>query len=92
LYDRGVLPGSADQDVDACLDLELDSLRPGVVVADVIPNQPSTPLLRSAAARGCRTLDGLGMLVNQGVIGIRPWTGIDADTGVMRQTLTELFG
>ncbi|HEX2810033.1 MAG TPA: shikimate dehydrogenase, partial [Kineosporiaceae bacterium] len=79
-------------DVDARLDLDLDSLRPGVVVADVIPNPPSTPLLREAAARGCRTLDGLGMLVNQGVIGIRYWTGVDPDPGVMRQTLADLFG
>jgi shikimate dehydrogenase len=79
-------------DVDARLDLDLDSLRPGVVVADVIPNPPSTALLREAAARGCRTLDGLGMLVNQGVIGIRHWTGIDADPAVMRRTLAELFG
>jgi shikimate dehydrogenase len=79
-------------DVDARLDLDLDSLRPGVVVADVIPNPPSTPLLREAAARGCRTLDGPGMLVNQGVIGIRYWTGVDPDPGVMRQTLADLFG
>ena len=79
-------------DVDARPDLDLDSLRPGVVVADVIVNPPSTPLLREAAARGCRTLDGLGMLVNQGVIGIRHWTGIDADQDVMRRTLAELFG
>jgi shikimate dehydrogenase len=79
-------------DVEARLDLDLDSLRPDLVVADVIPNPPSTPLLRQAAARGCRTLDGLGMLVNQGVIGIKHWTGVDADPGVMRRTLTELFG
>jgi len=79
-------------DVDARLDLDLDGLRPGLVVADVIPNPPLTPLLRDAAARGCRTLDGLGMLVNQGVIGIRHWTGIDADPTVMRQTLTTIFG
>lgn len=79
-------------DVEARLDLDPDGLRPGLVVADVIPNPPLTPLLRDAAARGCRTLDGLGMLVNQGVIGIRHWTGIDADPTVMRQTLTAIFG
>jgi shikimate dehydrogenase len=32
------------------------------------------------------------MLVNQGVIGIRHWTGIDPDPNVMRRTLEELFG
>ena len=62
-----------------------------MVVADVIPNPPSTRLLRDAAARGCQTLDGLGMLVNQGVLGIKLWTGVDADRDVMYDTLRRLF-
>jgi shikimate dehydrogenase len=32
------------------------------------------------------------MLVNQGVIGIRHWTGIDPDPAVMRRELEQLFG
>jgi shikimate 5-dehydrogenase len=32
------------------------------------------------------------MLVNQAVIGIRSWTGVDPDPLVMRATLEELFG
>jgi shikimate dehydrogenase len=79
-------------DVDARLDLDRDSLRPGLVVADVIPNPPRTQLIRDAEARGCTVLDGLGMLVNQGVIGIRHWTGIDPDPTVMRGKLEKLFG
>jgi shikimate dehydrogenase len=79
-------------DVEATLDLALDSLLPGMVVADVIPNPPRTRLIRDAEARGCTVLDGLGMLVNQGVIGIKHWTGIDPDTAVMRAELEELFG
>ncbi len=78
-------------DVDARLDIEVDSIGPGMVVADVIPNPPQTGLLRDAEQRGATVLDGLGMLVNQGVIGIRHWTGIEADAGVMRQTLEQLF-
>jgi shikimate dehydrogenase len=79
-------------DSDAQLDLELDSLRPPMVVADVIPNPPRTRLIRDAELRGCTVLDGLGMLVNQGVIGIKHWTGVDPDPAVMRATLEELFG
>jgi shikimate dehydrogenase len=79
-------------DVDARLDLDPASLRAGMVVADVIPNPPRTPLIRDAEARGCIALDGLGMLVNQGVIGIRHWTGVDPDPAVMRRKLEELFG
>jgi shikimate dehydrogenase len=76
-------------DVDAQLPLDPDSLRPDMVVADVIPNPPRTRLIRDAEQRGCTTLDGLGMLVNQGVIGIRHWTGIDPDPAVMRRALEE---
>jgi shikimate dehydrogenase len=79
-------------DVDARLAVEPDSLRAGMVVADVIPNPPRTRLIRDAETRGCTVLDGLGMLVNQGVIGIRHWTGVDPDPGVMRAKLEELFG
>jgi shikimate dehydrogenase len=79
-------------DVDARLDLDVDSLRPEMVVADVIPNPPRTWLVRDAEARGCTVLDGIGMLVNQAVLGIRAWTGVDADPRVMRRTLEELFG
>jgi shikimate dehydrogenase len=79
-------------DYDARLDLDVDSLEPAMVVADVIMNPPVTRLLRDAEARGCTVLDGLGMLVNQAVIGIRYWTGIDPDPGVMRRTLEQLFG
>jgi shikimate dehydrogenase len=79
-------------DLDARLDLELDSLQPEMVVADVIPNPPRTRLIRDAEARGCTVLDGLGMLVNQGVIGIKHWTGVEPDPAVMRAKLEELFG
>jgi shikimate dehydrogenase len=78
-------------DVGGRLDIEVDSLLPHMVVADVIPNPPRTALLSDAEARGCVTLDGLGMLVNQGVISIKHWTGISADPTVMRQTIEELF-
>mgnify|MGYP001303225769 FL=1 len=79
-------------DVDARLDLDVDSLREGMVVADVIPNPPRTNLVKDATARGCKVIDGLGMLVNQGVIGIRHWTGVDPDPAVMRAALEEIFG
>lgn len=79
-------------DVDARLDFDLESLTAETVVADVIPNPPTTNLVRDARAKGCKVIDGLGMLVNQGVIGIRHWTGIDPDPSVMRAALEEVFG
>jgi shikimate dehydrogenase len=79
-------------DVDAKLALDIASLKPGMVVADVIPNPPRTRLVRDAEARGCKVIDGLGMLVNQGVIGIEYWTGITPDAAVMRGALEDVFG
>lgn len=74
-------------DASACPAIELASLRPELVVADVIFNPARTRLLEEATQRGCRTVDGLGMLVNQGVIGIEYWTGIEPDPQVMRRAL-----
>ena len=79
-------------DAEARLALEVRSLLPAMVVADVIFNPPRTALLRDAAERGCRTIDGLGMLVNQGAIAVNYWTGVEPDAAVMRRKLEELFG
>ena len=78
-------------DIEARLDFEPDSLLSNMVVADVIPNPPTTNLVRDARSKGCKVIDGLGMLVNQGVIGIKHWTGIDPDPMVMRNALEEVF-
>jgi len=78
-------------DATAHVPVALESLRPGLIVADVIPNPPQTRFLREARSAGCTTLDGLGMLVGQGVLGVKYWTGIDAEPGVMRATLEEVF-
>lgn len=79
-------------DLEARLDFDPNSLLSSMVVADVIPNPPTTHLVRDARNKGCKVIDGLGMLVNQGVIGIKHWTGIDPDPGVMRAALEEVFG
>ena len=71
-------------DADARLSLDVSTLAPAMVVADVIGNPPRTRLIRDAQSRGCTAVDGLGMLVNQGIIAVRFWTGIDMDEKVMR--------
>jgi shikimate dehydrogenase len=78
-------------DIDAKPDLDESSLRPDLLVCDLIPNPPRTSLLRLADAIGCRTIDGLGMLVNQGVIGIRLWCGKEPRPEVMRDALMRVF-
>lgn len=78
-------------DVDAMPDVALDDAGPDLLVCDVIPNPPNTPFIRAAEARGLRTINGLSMLVYQGMIGFKLWTGHDAPEAVMKQALEEAF-
>jgi len=79
-------------DGNAPLDIDVASLKPGMVVADVIVDPPDTRFLRDARGQGCTVIDGLGMLINQGVIGVKFWTGLDADPAAMRRELEAIFG
>lgn len=96
------IPGSVDvlvnatsiglyPQVDEVPALDYDSIRRGLVVCDVIPNPPRTRFLQAAAARGALTLDGLGMLVYQGAIAFKLWTGSEAPVEVMKQALAAEF-
>ncbi len=78
-------------DVSARVAVDPQTLTPEMIVADVIPNPPRTRLIEEAAARGCTVIDGLGMLVGQGRIGIEYWTGIDPNPQPMRQALEDIF-
>jgi shikimate dehydrogenase len=68
-----------------------NSLHSHMVVADVIFNPPRTMFLREASSRGCRTLDGLGMLVNQAATNFEFWTGVKPEKTVMRKVLESIF-
>jgi shikimate dehydrogenase len=78
-------------DVNTKPDIVYDSISKNMIVCDVIPNPPLTGFLQQAAARGAKTLDGLGMLVYQGAIGFKMWTGIEAPVEVMHRALKEAF-
>lgn len=71
--------------------IDYESIRAGMVVSDVIPNPPDTPFLKRAREQGAATLDGLGMLVYQGAIAFKMWTGEEAPVEVMRRALEEVF-
>lgn len=79
-------------DPDALVSVDVDTLRPELLVADVIPNPPRTAYLRAAAQREAMTLDGLGMLVAQGAVAIELWHGVSPDREVMRARLSAVLG
>ena len=58
-------------------------LRPEIWVADIVYFPLETELLRAARARGCRTLDGGGMMVWQAVGAFEQFTGIRPDAARM---------
>lgn len=64
--------------------VSLDELNPNAVVTDIVYTPLRTPFLNAAAAMGCTTVDGLGMLLHQGVPGFERWFGtrpeVDEDT------------
>ncbi len=82
----GLYPDVADMPL-----LDYATIRPGMIVCDVIPNPPQTRFLDAAKARGAITLDGLGMLVYQGAIAFKLWTGQDAPVDVMKKALAAEF-
>lgn len=61
----------------------------GCLVCDLIYSPPETPLLRRAREAGCRSLNGLGMLLYQGAAAFQLWTGIRAPVAAMRRALGE---
>jgi shikimate 5-dehydrogenase len=56
----------------------------GRYVYDLIYNPTPTRLLRDAAARGCKTIGGLEMLVAQAREQFQWWAGTKAQASVMR--------
>jgi shikimate dehydrogenase len=70
-----------------CPDIEYGDIAPGMIVQDVIPNPAITLFLKKARSQGATALDGLNMLVYQGAIGYKLWTGQDAPVDVMRRAL-----
>ena len=59
----------------SALRVPLDGLRPETVVTDIVYTPLETELLRTAKAAGCRTVDGLGMLLHQAAPGFERWFG-----------------
>lgn len=78
----------AEADPDAEVPLVLDSLGAEMLVIDTAID-PDTRLLAEAKARGCSTLDGVEILIEQAAINFRLWTDIEADRTVLREAVEE---
>ena len=69
-----------------------DLLHQELFVFDVIYNPMETQLMKEAAGIGCKTLSGLDMLVNQGVIAFEWWTGKTPNSKLMKDKIIDFLG
>ena len=83
----GLYPNS-----DAMPPVDLRAAHAGMLVCDVVFNPPETQLIRMARERSLPVLDGLSMLVYQGVIAFELWTQRQAPESVMKRALRSALG
>ncbi len=62
-------------------------LNPSLTVMDIVYNPLETKLLADAKEAGCKTVNGTGMLVNQGAESLKIWLGVEAPVETMRSAL-----
>ena len=72
----------------ADLPIPLNTLKKHTLVTDIVYSPLETHLLATAAKMGCRTVDGLGMLIHQAIPGFERWFGIKpGDSQALRELL-----
>ena len=70
------------------LPIPLSALKKNTLVTDIVYTPIETHLLATAAKMGCRTVDGLGMLIHQAIPGFERWFGIrPGDSQALRELL-----
>lgn len=62
-------------------------LRKDLIVSDVIYMPETTKLLEEAKKLGCKTINGLGMMLFQGAASFKLWTGHDMPIDVAKEAL-----
>lgn len=85
----GMAGGPAPDGLPLLTRADLTRLRPGAVVSDLVYRPAVTPLLAAANELGVRTQNGVAMLVGQGALSLRAWTGREAPVGVMLRAVEE---
>jgi len=67
-------------------------LKKGMMVMDIVYEPLQTRLLREAKRKGCVTVDGLEMLIRQGMAQFEIWTGRRLEIGEIRKDLRRALG
>ncbi len=72
------------QDADQSVVTDPDVFHPDLVVSDIIYSPLKTKLLQMAEDAGCKTINGLGMLIGQGALAFKIWTGVDMPADIVK--------
>jgi shikimate dehydrogenase len=80
-----------DQNIDPfkAIPLKADTFEAGSCVIDMVYGSGETRFLEAASSRGARVIDGLEILVAQGVASFERWTGRMAPRQAMRGAVTK---
>lgn len=70
--------------------IESELLHDGLIVYDLVYNPLKTELLRGAEARGARIINGLEMLIYQGLKALEIWTGIELNRDIVPELRAHL--
>lgn len=79
--------GMAESSDGLAPDIHYEDIRKEMIVCDVVFNPPETEFLKRAKARSAKTVNGLGMLVNQAVLNYSLWTEHIAPAKVLYDAL-----
>ncbi len=72
--------------------VQWDSVNSDCVVVDVITNPRITPFLATAHQHGCRTVDGVEMLVQLAMQIFERWTGVTPEESVFQRAVADAIG
>ncbi|MFZ5969749.1 MAG: shikimate dehydrogenase [Bacillota bacterium] len=65
-------------------------LNPSIIVCDCTYNPLKTRLLIEAEEVGCKTQNGIGMMINQGAKAFEVWTGMDSPVETMTKIVNQI--
>ena len=78
-------------DVNSRPDIDYNTVFEDMCVCDVVFNPAETLFLKAAEEKGAKTVNGLGMLVQQAALNFTLWTGEEAPVETMREALKREF-
>lgn len=84
---NGTSLGMKPLDHLSIIDDTLDVLRKDLVVTDVVYNPQKTKLLAQAEEAGAKTINGLGMMLWQGALAFKLFTGVDMPMKQVKEIL-----